>query len=75
MPSTRRQKAKARRSREADIMSDIENMDVLIGNPNLTENRLDFDIASERSYSLIVTLEGLSLKKMKSKLHVTIQMN
>ena len=51
MPSTRRQKAKARRSREADIMSDIENMDVLIGNPNLTENRLDFDIASERSNS------------------------
>ena len=51
MPSTRRQKAKARRSREADIMSDIENMDVLIGNPNLTENRLDFDITSERSNS------------------------
>ena len=32
MPSTRRQKIKSRRSRELDILSDIENMDVLIGN-------------------------------------------
>ena len=32
MPSTRRQKVKSRRSRELDILSDIENMDVLIGN-------------------------------------------
>ena len=50
MPSTRRQKAKARRSREADILSDMENMDILLGNPNLAENRLDFDLVSERSY-------------------------
>ena len=32
MPSTRRQKAKARKSREMDILSDIENMDVMLGN-------------------------------------------
>ena len=32
MPSTRRQKVKSRRARELDILSDIENMDVLIGN-------------------------------------------
>ena len=32
MLSTRRQKVKARKSRELDILSDIENMDILIGN-------------------------------------------
>ena len=34
MPSTRKQKAKARKSREKDMMSDFENMDVMIGNEN-----------------------------------------
>ena len=32
MPSTRRQKAKARKSRETDMMSDFENLDVMLGN-------------------------------------------
>ena len=32
MPSTRRQKARARKSREMDMLSDIENMDVMLGN-------------------------------------------
>ena len=32
MPSTRRQKVKSRKSRELDILSDIEHMDILIGN-------------------------------------------
>ena len=34
MPSTRRQKTKARKSREADLMSDIENMDIMLGSPH-----------------------------------------
>ena len=34
MPSTRRQKAKARKSREMDMMSDFENLDVMLGNDN-----------------------------------------
>ena len=34
MPSTRRQKAKARKSREMDMMSDFENLDVMLGNSN-----------------------------------------
>ena len=34
MPSTRRQKAKPRRSREMDTMSDFENLDVMLGNEN-----------------------------------------
>ena len=32
MPSTRHQKAKTRKSREMDMLSDIENMDVMLGN-------------------------------------------
>ena len=32
MPSTRRQKAKARKSREKNMLSDIENMDMMLGN-------------------------------------------
>ena len=31
MPSTRRQKAKAKKSREMDLMSDIDNLDVMLG--------------------------------------------
>ena len=31
MPSTRSKKAEARRLREADIMSDLEDMDVMLG--------------------------------------------
>ena len=32
MPSTGRQKAKARKSREMDMTSDIDNLDVMLGN-------------------------------------------
>ena len=35
MPSTRRQKAKARNSRELDMMSDFKNLDVILGNDNI----------------------------------------
>ena len=34
MPSTRRQKARARKSREMDMMSDMDNLDVMLGNGN-----------------------------------------
>ena len=42
MPSTRREKAKARKYRETDLMSDFDNMDVMIGNENInpTEREL-----------------------------------
>ena len=35
MPSTRRQKAKARKSREMDMMSDFENMEVVLGSDSV----------------------------------------
>ena len=34
MPSTRKQKAKARKSREMDMMSEFENLDVMLGSGN-----------------------------------------
>ena len=43
MPSTRRQKAKIRKSRELDMLSDYGNMDVMLGerNSNSLERELD----------------------------------
>ena len=32
MPSTRKQKVEEKRSRQSDVMSDVENMDVMLGN-------------------------------------------
>ena len=34
MPSTRKQKAKTRKSRAMDILSDVDNLDVMLGNGN-----------------------------------------
>ena len=39
MPSTRKQKAKVKRSRHSDVMSVIENLDVMLGNYTNSENR------------------------------------
>ena len=39
MPSTRKQRAKEKRSRHSDVMSDIENLDVMLGNYTHSENR------------------------------------
>ena len=44
MPSTRRQKAKARRSREMDMMSDLDNFDNMLGNGN--DNPIERELAS-----------------------------
>ena len=55
MPSTRKQKAKERRSRQLDIMSDVENVDVLLGSSSRingegdqSENELNLDSESGR---------------------------
>ena len=49
MPSTRRQKAKARKSREMDILSDIENMDVMLGNGDTNPRERELADAFEQS--------------------------
>ena len=52
MPSTRKQKAKEKRSRQSDVMSDIENLDVMLGKyqeneqfrvGNITEGEIDLE--------------------------------
>ena len=43
MPSIRRQKAKARKSREMDMMSHIDNLDVMLGNGS--ENPIERELA------------------------------
>ena len=51
MPSTRRYKAKARKSREMDMMSDFDNMDmdVMIGNENTNPIERELANAIEES--------------------------
>ena len=55
MPSTRKQKAKERRSRQLDIMSDVENVDVMLGNHSTinqdddrSETEINLDSESSR---------------------------
>ena len=49
MPSTRRRNAKARKSREMDMMSDIDNLDVMLGNRNENPNERELADAIEQS--------------------------
>ena len=54
MPSTRKQKAKERRSRQLDIMSDVENVDIMLGSysrddeNNASEDEMNLDSRSNR---------------------------
>ena len=43
MPSTRKQKAKARKSRELDMLSDYGNMDVMLGEGNSNSLKRELD--------------------------------
>ena len=47
MPSTRKQKAKEKLSRHSDVLSDIENLDVMLGNYQRDNSEVQ-DRASER---------------------------
>ena len=49
MPSTRRQKAKARKSREMDMMSDLDNLDVMLGNGSDNPKERELASAIEQS--------------------------
>ena len=55
MPSTRKQKAKERRSRQLDMLSDVENVDIMLGSysrddeeNNISENEVNLDSVSSR---------------------------
>ena len=45
MPSTRKQKAKEKRSRQSDVMSDIENLDIMLGNYQESDQVRDEDLS------------------------------
>ena len=49
MPSTKRQKAKAKKSREMDMMSDLDTLDILLGNGNDTPREREIASAIEQS--------------------------
>ena len=55
MPSTRKQKAKERRSRQLEMLSDVENVDIMLGSysrededNNASENEANLDSGSSR---------------------------
>ena len=55
MPSTRKQKAKERRSRQLDMMSDVENVDIMLGSysrddeeNDISEKAINLDSGSSR---------------------------
>ena len=57
MPSTRKQKAKERRSRQLDMLSDVENVDIMLGSysrdyeeNNVSENEVNLNSGSNRPH-------------------------
>ena len=56
MPSTRKQKAKEKRSRQSDVMSDLENVDIMLG--NYSRKELDSQLG-ERETELDLESNGL----------------
>ena len=65
MPSTRKQKAREKRSRQSDVMSDIENLDVMLGsfqgNNQVRDENMsdaDFDLESRRQQGGTNSFEG-----------------
>ena len=71
MPSNRKQKAKARKSRELDMLSDYGNMDVKLGDGNSNSIRRELDsliIVSERQQDVqSFETEKIRLKRMMSE--------
>ena len=65
MPSTRKQKAREKRSRQSDVMSDIENLDVMLGNYQESDqvrdeniSNTDFHLESRRPQREINSISG-----------------
>ena len=65
MPSTRKQKAREKRSRQSNVMSDIQNLDAILGNfqgkyqirdENICDG--DFDLESRRQQEETNLVEG-----------------
>ena len=58
MPSTRRQKAKARKSREMDMMSDLDNLDIMLNDKKgNAEQMLNY---AKKGMGMIITCKRTS---------------
>ena len=66
MPSTRRQKAKARKSREMGMMSDMDNSNVMLGNGNRNPIERKLADAIEQSCTKGMIIEILPTKMIHS---------
>ena len=69
MPTTRKQQNKARKSREADMLSDIENLDILLGSIRLEREESEFSNSVRRpgspSYNALVNHDVNSHSKSR----------
>ena len=70
VPSTRKQKAKEKRSRQSDVMSDIENLDVMLGNyqeneqsreGNISDREIDLELDGQQTNTISVERNFRSL--------------
>ena len=80
MPSTRKQKAKEKRSRHFDVRSDIENLDVMLGNYTNSEIRdqetvdqLEIDPESRRRQRDLDQNEGNYRSLLDTNLSETVK--
>ena len=64
MPSTRKQKAKEKRSRQSDVMSDIENLDVMLESYQRDNSEIQ-DRTSENEIDSESNRQGGSSNHMK----------
>ena len=65
MPSTRKQRAREKRSRQSDVMCDIDNLDVMLGSYQRENN--EFRSESQRRRHVVnhyATLELVSRERM-----------
>ena len=76
MPSTRKQKAKERRSRQLDMLSDVEKTDIMLGSysrededNNASENEANLESVSNRPQqsSIVIGDDFRSLLKTNSR--------
>ena len=70
MPSTRRQKAKARKSREMDMRSNDNNRDMMLGGINSNSIEKKFEIIINHSLGQGDTEAILTYKILHSKLRI-----
>ena len=84
MPSTRKQRAKKRRSRQVDLMSDVEDLDVMLGSysrnemeSNSGDRNDEVDLASDRTRGDVVQnsedFRSLSNSNSREKSESTIE--